>query len=99
RVDGSSVFGEDERNQVYVKGSGSYILSDAGYWDKSSVSKWWNLFKLRVAYGESGNLTGIGPYDRYNSYSSIAFLGKSSSFSSSTLANVNVKPERQKELE
>src|SRR5690606_16822788 len=31
RVDGSSVFGEDERNQVYVKGSGSYILSDAEY--------------------------------------------------------------------
>jgi outer membrane receptor protein involved in Fe transport len=54
---------------------------------------------LRVAYGESGNLTGIGPYDRFNGYSSIAFLGKTSFFSSSTLANTHVKPERQKELE
>ena len=99
RVDGSSVFGEDERNQVYVKGSGSYILSGADFWERSSVSKWWNLFKLRIAYGESGNLTGIGPYDRFNSYSGIGFLGRTSFFSSSTLANTNVKPERQKELE
>lgn len=99
RVDGSSVFGEDERRQVYVKGSGSYVLSDAAYWDGMGVSGWWNLFKLRLAYGESGNLTGIGPYERFNSYSSIAFLGKTSFFSSSTLANTNVKPERQKEIE
>lgn len=99
RVDGSSVFGEDERNQVYVKASGSYVLSGADFWEKSGVAKWWDLFKLRVAYGESGNLTGIGPYDRFNSYSSIGFLGRTSFFSSSTLANTNVKPERQTELE
>ncbi len=99
RVDGSSVFGEDERNQVYVKASGSYVLSGADYWQSLGVSGWWNLFKLRMAYGESGNLTGIGPYDRFNSYSSIAFLGKTSFFSSSTLANTTVKPERQTELE
>ena len=99
RVDGSSVFGESERNQVYVKGSGSYVLSGTDYWGKMGVSKWWNLFKLRMAYGQSGNLTGIGPYDRFNSYSSIGFLGRTSFFSSSTLANTNVKPERQSELE
>lgn len=99
RVDGSSVFGEDERNQVYVKGSGSYVLSDADYWDGLGVSKWWNLFKLRMAYGQSGNLTGIGPYDRFNSYSSIGFLGRNSFLSSSTLANTHVKPERQEEWE
>ncbi len=99
RVDGSSVFGEDERNQVYVKASGSYLLSETDYWGKMGVSKWWNLFKLRVAYGQSGNLTGIGPYERFNSYSSIAFLGRTSFFSGSTLANTGVKPERQSELE
>ncbi len=99
RVDGSSVFGENERNQVYVKASGSYILSETEFWGKGGVGKWWNLFKLRAAYGESGNLTGIGPYDRFNSYSSIGFLGRTSFFSSSTLANTNVKPERQTEFE
>lgn len=99
RVDGSSVFGENERNQVYVKASGSYILSETDFWAKGNVGKWWNLFKLRAAYGESGNLTGIGPYERFNSYSSLSFLGRTSSFSSSTLANTNVKPERQTEFE
>ena len=76
RVDGSSVFGQNERNQVYFKGSGSYIISETDFWEKSSVSKWWDLLKVRMAYGESGNLTGIGPYDRFNSYSSIGFLGR-----------------------
>lgn len=99
RVDGSSVFGEDERNQVYLKGSGSYLISGTDMWAKSGMSKWWDLLKLRVAYGQSGNLTGIGAYDRFNSYSSIAFLGKTSFFSSSTLANTHVKPERQQETE
>jgi TonB-linked SusC/RagA family outer membrane protein len=95
RVDGSSVFGEDERNQVYTKASGSYVISGAEFWNSS----WWNLFKLRAAYGESGNLTGIGAYSRFNTYSSNAFLGKTSLTSSPTLANENVKPERQTELE
>lgn len=99
RVDGSSVFGQSERNQVYFKGSGSYIISETDFWQNSGVSKWWDLLKVRMAYGESGNLTGIGPYDRFNSYSSIGFLGRTSFFSSSTLANTNVKPERQSEIE
>lgn len=95
RVDGSSVFGKDERNQVYTKASGSYVLSDESFWDQG----WWNLLKLRAAYGESGNLTGIGAYSRFNTYSSNAYLGKTALTSSSVLANENVKPERQTELE
>ena len=99
RVDGSSVFGEDERNQVYTKASGSYVFSDAGYWNKLGVSKWWELAKLRVAYGESGNLTAIGAYDRFNTYSPNSFLSRSAFFSVATLANTKVKPERQQETE
>jgi TonB-linked SusC/RagA family outer membrane protein len=95
RVDGSSVFGQDQRNQVYVKGSGSYVISGTNYWDAS----WWNLFKIRMAYGQSGNLTGIGPYERINSYSTNAYLGKTALTSSGQLANENVEPERQQELE
>lgn len=99
RVDGSSVFGADERNQVYTKLSGSYLISSTDYWSRLGVSHWWDLFKIRAAYGESGNLTGIGAYSRFNTYSSNAFLGKTSLTSSATLANQNVKPERQTELE
>jgi len=99
RVDGSSVFGKDQRNQVYAKASASYLLSEGAWWQKLSISKWFNLAKVRFAYGESGNLTGIGAYSRFNSYSTNSFLSRTSLFSSSVLANTNVKPERQKELE
>ena len=99
RLDGSSVFGENERNQVYTKASGSYVLSSSDYWSKSSVADWWDVLKFRIAYGESGNLTGIGPYARFNTYSSSTFVGKSALSGSSVLANSNIKPERQQELE
>ncbi len=99
RLDGSSVFGENERNQVYSKASGSYVLSSADYWSNSSVADWWDVLKFRIAYGESGNLTGIGPYARFNTYSSSTFVGKSALSGSSVLANSNIKPERQQELE
>jgi len=99
RLDGSSIFGENQRNQVYSKVSGSYVLSSADYWEHLGVSGWWDLLKLRVAYGESGNLTGIGPYARFNTYSPSAFVGKSALNGSTILANPDIKPERQKELE
>lgn len=97
RVDGSSVFGEDQRRQTYVKASGSYVLSESEFWQQSM--SWWNLLKLRAAYGESGNLTGISAYQRFNAYVPTAYLGRTSLTSSAELANENVKPERQKELE
>ncbi len=99
RVDGSSVFGKDQRNQSYGKGSAAYIISEHEFWKNMKLSKYWNFAKIRIAYGESGNLTGIGPYDRFNAYSSNSFLSRTSLTSSGTLANTNVKPERQKELE
>lgn len=97
RVDGSSVFGKNQRNQVYYKASGSYLLSDNSFWRESMP--WWSTAKLRAAYGESGNLTGIGAYESVNAYSTNAYLGRTALYSSSRLANENVKPERQKELE
>lgn len=97
RVDGSSVFGKNQRNQVYYKASGSYLLSDNSFWRESMP--WWSTAKLRAAYGESGNLTGIGAYESVNAYSTNAYLGRTALYSSARLANENVKPERQKELE
>ncbi|SHG97224.1 SusC/RagA family TonB-linked outer membrane protein [Pedobacter caeni] len=99
RVDQSSVFGSKHRTQEYLKGNVSYVLSSADYWKNLGVSKWWTAFKVRAAYGESGNLTGIGAYDRFNEYSSNPLLQQGAFLSSLTLANENVKPERQRELE
>jgi TonB-linked SusC/RagA family outer membrane protein len=96
RLDGSSVFGEEQRNQVYYKASGSFIASElSGLKDIT----WLSSLKLRAAYGESGNLTGIGAYDRTNVYSSNSYIGRTALFSSTRLANENVKPERQREIE
>ena len=97
RRDGSSVFGANQRNQLYYKASGSYLISETKFW-KESMS-WWNMFKIRAAYGQSGNLTGIGAYSRFNTYTSNSYLSRTSLNSSSVLANSNVKPERQGELE
>lgn len=97
RRDGSSVFGEDQRNQVYYKASGSFLVSEGDFWQ--SAMPWWNTFKVRAAYGESGNLTGIGAYDRINAYSSNSYLSRIALSGSSRLANENVKPERQSEIE
>ena len=99
RKDGSSVFGANQRNQTYKKGSLSFVVSSTDTWNNLGISKVMDLFKVRAAYGESGNLTGIGAYSRFNSYSSNSFLGRSALNSSSTLANENVKPERQEETE
>jgi TonB-linked SusC/RagA family outer membrane protein len=99
RYDQSSVFGPNQRDQLYYKASASWVASEADWWQNSSVSKWWNLAKLRFAYGQSGNLTGIGAYDRFNTYTSNAYLGRTALQSLSRAANIEVKPERQDELE
>lgn len=99
RLDGSSVFGEDQRNQLYLKVSSSYVISDEAFWKKVSFNKWFDYLKLRAAYGESGNLTGIGAYSRFNIYNASPLVGRTSLMSPGQLANENVKPETQKETE
>ena len=97
RLDESSVFGVNDRRQFYTKASGAYVISDEDFW--KPLSGWWDYFKIRAAYGESGNLTGIGAYDRFNTYNINSFLGRLAYNSPGQLANENVKPEKQKELE
>ncbi len=99
RRDGSSLYSGSQRNQTYAKASVSYVISSTGFWNKMSVKKWWDLFKVRIAYGESGNLTGIGATDRFNLYTSSSFVGRTTLSSSTRAANPNVGPERQQELE
>ncbi len=99
RIDGSSVFDKNNRNFFYPKISGNYIISESDYFQKSSLAKYVNSWKIRAAYGESGNLTGIGAYDRFNIYNVSPFLGRTSLTSPSTTISSDLKPERQKELE
>ena len=99
RIDGSSVFDKSNRNFFYPKVSGNYVISESEYFKKSALGKYVNTFKIRAAYGESGNLTGIGAFDRFNIYNVSPFLGRTSLTSTSTTISSDLKPERQKELE
>lgn len=97
RFDASSVYGNDNRWQFYPKVSGSYIISNEPFWEgiKNVVSS----FKLRAAYGRSGNMTAIGFYDKYTNYGPIPYAGMPGYVSPAQLGNYDVRPERQTEKE
>lgn len=100
RRDASSKFSPSETNQIYPKVSGSFVVSDLGFWKASSgIGRVWNDLKVRASYGESGNLSGIGSYSRFWQFQPVAFLGRNTIIPSSTLANPAVRPERMAELE
>ncbi|WP_040300499.1 SusC/RagA family TonB-linked outer membrane protein, partial [Arcticibacter svalbardensis] len=99
RNDAASVFGSNERWQYYPKASVAYILSEEGFWKNSSLATVIPSLKLRASYGQSGNLTAIGPYDRITSYSTVSVGGLPGIASPGLLGNANIKPERQIEKE
>lgn len=97
RYDVSSVFGQDNRWQFYPKVSGSYLVSNEGFWQ--GMSEIIPIFKLRASYGQAGNLTAIGAYDRYTNYNSVSLPGLPGVIPSTQLGNSGIKPERQVETE
>ncbi|NJL74984.1 MAG: SusC/RagA family TonB-linked outer membrane protein [Saprospiraceae bacterium] len=97
RIDGSSVFSTDNQNIFYPKASASWVLTD--YFKDSGVSSFLSSAKLRASYGQAGNLTGIGAYDRYNNYLTAQLSGLTAVQPSTVLANPNVKPELMTEFE
>ncbi len=99
RRDKSSKFSPSEANQTYPKFSASFIPSDLGFWENTFADNTFNSLKLRASWGQAGNLTGIGSYDRFWQFNPIAYLGKPTIIPSSTLANPNVAPERMTEFE
>lgn len=99
RYDVSSVFGEKFRGQFYPKVSGSYVVSNEGFWRNSGLSTVISSFKIRSSYGQAGNLTAIGAYDKTTSYVPVNISGLPSVTSPTLLGNANIKPERQTEFE
>ncbi len=97
RIDGSSVFSTDNQNIFYPKASASWVLND--YFKDSNISGFLSSAKLRASYGQAGNLTGIGAYDRYNNYLTAQLGGLTAVQPSTVLANPNVRPELMTEFE
>ncbi|PSR15055.1 MAG: SusC/RagA family TonB-linked outer membrane protein [Bacteroidetes bacterium] len=99
RFDGASSFSPDNRNQFFPKVSASYLVSDEAFWQDGGLGKAVSTLRLRASWGQAGNLTAIGPYDRFNNYTTGNLAGELTINASNTLANPDVKPERQTELE
>ncbi len=99
RIDGSSVFGEDERIQFFPKASASYVLSEERFWQESGLSNTVNSLKFRASWGQAGNLTALGPFDRFTNYNPVALNGQPGLVPSTLLGNPDLKPERQTEVE
>ena len=86
RMDGSSLFGENERWQNYFRVSGAYRLTKDI--DIPGVQE----LKLRGAYGTSGLRPGFGDKDE-------TFTIDDGIASKNTLGNKDLKPSRSAELE
>ncbi len=99
RSDRSSKFDPSQANQIYPKFSASFVPSDLELWDEDGIGKVFNTAKLRYSWGKSGNMTGIGSYDRFWQFSSVAFLGQNTILPGSTKANPNIRPEFMAEHE
>ncbi len=99
RIDGSSLFGKEQRNQFYPKVGLSFVLSDMDFWKNSSLGTAWNTLKLRASYGEAGNLTGIRPFTRFTNASPIIMPIGGGFVPSAQLGQEDIRPERNKEFE
>jgi len=99
RFDASSVFGEDERWQFFPKVSGSYLVSEENFWQDAGLNNLFDSFKLRASLGSSGGQTAIGPFDRFNVFNPLSVNGRSALLPSTQRGALDVKPERQTEVE
>jgi TonB-linked SusC/RagA family outer membrane protein len=99
RLDEASVYGAEVRRQYYPKVSGSYVVSDTRLWKESSLATLVPQLKLRASYGQAGNLTAIGPYDRLNNLLPVVVGSIPGLVTSIQQGNNRLQPERQKEFE
>lgn len=93
RIDGSSAFSTDNQTNFYPKASMSWVASRL--FRSTAVS----TLKFRASYGQAGNLTGIGPYDRFNNFAGTLLNALPAVTPPRALNNPDVKPEVMTETE
>ncbi len=99
RIDGSTSFPADTRTYFYPKVSGAFNVSDMGFWKDGSFNTWFSSARLRASWGQAGNLTGIGSYDRFTNYNSNFINGVATYNINTNLGNSAIEPERASEFE
>ncbi|HET7187013.1 MAG TPA: hypothetical protein VFI52_02605, partial [Gemmatimonadaceae bacterium] len=89
RRDGSSLFGPENRWNVYHRLSGAYRMAEESWWPVKSISE----FKLRASQGTAGGRPDFD--DQFETFDFIAGGG----LRKSTLGNKFLKPEHATETE
>jgi TonB-linked SusC/RagA family outer membrane protein len=96
RNDASTIFAKEFRSQFFPKISASYVLSNENFIKNSFLS----TSRFRGSWGESGNLTAIGPYSRFTNYSTGSLVGNTSfTLEGNRNGNLDLKPERSSTYE
>jgi TonB-linked SusC/RagA family outer membrane protein len=99
RIDGATQFATDKRNFFYPKVSGSFSFDELKGWQEANFSKWFNSARVRFSWGQAGNLSGVGTYDRFFTYTPNNINGIPTYNASTLLNNPNIEPERAQETE
>ena len=93
RADDNSAFGEEFDLVYYPKVSGSWVVSEEPFWNFD----WVNAFRVRAAYGESGQQPDA--FAALRTYEARAHPGGVATVTPSAAGNAELGPERGKEIE
>ena len=93
RIDNNSAFGEKFKLITYPKVSASWVVNEEPFWHIGFI----NTLKLRAAYGESGRAPAA--FTALRTYSPVQGPGGTNAFTAGSFGNLNLKPERGKEIE
>lgn len=93
RIDNNSAFGSDIQLVAYPKVSASWVASDEPFWHLD----WIDAFRLRGAFGESGQQPQV--FAALRSYQAVTIGGGQAGVSPQFLGNPDLKPERGQEIE
>jgi len=95
RGDSSSANGDTDKFYTYPKASGSVRLSEYSFWDglKDTV----NEFKIRAAWGQTGNQPP--PRAKFSAFNLGSIDGIPGLVPSAALGNANIEPETAEEIE
>jgi hypothetical protein len=96
RVDNNSAFGEDIQWVTYPKASIAWVLSEEPF-VRTRAPDWINTFKLRAAYGESGQQPAS--FAALRTYTPVPGPNNGAAVVPGSLGNPSLKPERGKEIE
>jgi TonB-linked SusC/RagA family outer membrane protein len=96
RVDNNSSFGKNIKWVTYPKASLSWVLSEEPFF-KAHVPTFVNIFKLRTAYGQSGQQPDI--FTALRTFNPVPGPNGTPALTPGTIGNPNLAPERGIETE